>query len=204
MTIDKQKLIADTIMSKLEVIDPYCILAGGAPRDWYFGETANDLDFYYYSNAMTISRSKKQLERALGSEVEVVFEPQERRGSNKDGVLDLYKTMKDLRRIFEANIDGVKVQFMQLVSPNSSFNVLGQMSVSICKVWYKGGKSRYHQDFKLSVASKSMFLSDGYSWTDPHPSKIKERFKSLATGSKESAKKSVVNKVLRDFNMEGS
>ena len=35
MDIQKQQLIANILLTKLEAIDPFCILAGGAPyRDW--------------------------------------------------------------------------------------------------------------------------------------------------------------------------
>ena len=43
MSIVKQQLTANDILSKLEIIDPYVILAGGAPRDWYFGDECRDL-----------------------------------------------------------------------------------------------------------------------------------------------------------------
>ena len=45
------------------------------------------------------------------------------------------------------------------------------MSVSICKAWYKGGVIKLHKDFKMTLASKRMFLSEGYSWSDLHPAK---------------------------------
>ena len=47
-TIEKQMSVAQNVLNKLEFFDPSCILAGGAPRDWYFGNLANDLDFYVY------------------------------------------------------------------------------------------------------------------------------------------------------------
>lgn len=47
--IEHQKFVADTILYKLFPIDPYCICAGGAPRDWYLGKVASDLDIFIYT-----------------------------------------------------------------------------------------------------------------------------------------------------------
>jgi len=51
LPISVEKSIADEVLSRLEVIDPTCILAGGAPRDWWLGQSCNDLDFYILSTA---------------------------------------------------------------------------------------------------------------------------------------------------------
>lgn len=47
-TVIEQQETAREILHKLEITDPSCILAGGAPRDWWFDKVANDLDFYVY------------------------------------------------------------------------------------------------------------------------------------------------------------
>lgn len=57
MKIEEQNVVAKKVLEKIKIVDPYVILAGGAPRDWYFGNPCNDLDIYYYSNAMTIHDS---------------------------------------------------------------------------------------------------------------------------------------------------
>ena len=51
------------------------------------------------------------------------------------------------------------------------------MSVSICKIKMDVFGIHKHRDFKVSEASNTMFLTKGYSWSDPHPSKMFERFK---------------------------
>lgn len=45
MTIQEQKALADWVLGKLS---PHysILLAGGAPRDWYFDKPGNDLDFF--------------------------------------------------------------------------------------------------------------------------------------------------------------
>lgn len=194
MSIEIQKQLANKLLSQLYIISPYVMLAGGAPRDWYFGKEAQDLDIYLYSSAVTINAMQKQLKSATGFDFNHNWELQ------KDDT-SLYTYMPQLRRVFEADIDGIKVQIMQLNNPQDEFKVIEAMSTSICKVWYQGdGKIHMHKDFKLSLASKTMFLNEGYKWTDPHPKKMVERYgKEFTLSTKEQANALVVNKVLRDI-----
>lgn len=170
MNIEKQKEVADYVLSQLEIIDPYCILAGGAPRDWYFNEVANDLDFYMYIRPCTLDRLLGMLQQALP---ECIIESTDKRTHD----VDLYKTMNSLRKVLNTEVGGCKVQIMILTEPDSTFKCLDEFSVSICKIWYKGGQIKRSNDFKITEVYNSMFLSEGYKWTDKHPNKIKERFK---------------------------
>lgn len=192
MGVEQQKIIADEIYAKLQVIDPYCILAGGAPRDWYFGNPANDLDFYFYSNGSTIGAVRKQLEAQFGT-VQLLMD-RERCASSP-----LYKTMEDLVRIWEMEYQGQKVQMIQLGNPRSTFKVVGKMDVSVCQVWYIGGEVKLSENFKLTLASNIMFpTAEGYSWSDPHAQKMITRFKGkFHAGTKESAQDVVIRKALQ-------
>lgn len=51
LTVDEQKQLAGIMFNKLRAFDPNCILAGGAPRDWYFNKEATDLDFFLYQQS---------------------------------------------------------------------------------------------------------------------------------------------------------
>lgn len=41
-----QKSIAVKLLRQFQQIDPFAMIAGGAPRDWDCGQLANDLDIY--------------------------------------------------------------------------------------------------------------------------------------------------------------
>ena len=166
--IEFQKELANKILNDLKIIDPRAYLAGGAPRDWNFGEEANDLDFYYFTQASTMNESSSQLERFF-PKVHMSGEP------NRDK--KLYEHMKGLKRIWNVEIDGVKVQFIQMISIEDCAKAWEHMSVSICKIKMDAFGIHKHRDFKMTEASGAMFLTKGYSWTDPHPSKMFERFK---------------------------
>ena len=191
--LEKQKEIAQTVYTKLKQVDPYAVLAGGAPRDWYFGEIANDLDFYFYSTGVTINAVENQLTNLLGVSVKVV-------PYSKDADRSNYKSMPFLRRVLECEVEGQKIQFMQLTEPSAQFKVVDAMSVSICKIWCTPTlELKPHTDFLKSVTSKSMFLSEGYNWSDKHPSKVYERFqKKFGRSTKEK-----VNNLLIEIALKG-
>lgn len=192
MTIQQQKDIADKILDKLRIISPYAILAGGAPRDWYFGKEARDFDFYFYSPADTQNAVHGQFRKAL--DVDVQFK------QFNDQML--YTHMGCIRRILECEIDGIKCQFMQLNEPKQEFKVVDKMSCSICKAWYLGRDVELHKDFKLSVATKTVFLSDGYNWSDPHPKKIQGYLPELGLScgrDRQQVIELLVNRTLKDF-----
>ena len=191
INITLQQAVADNILSKIRLVDPGAILAGGAPRDWYLGYTANDLDFYFCSTGMTAGAVKKQL-KAVGVEnVE---------SSSDFHTTELYSTMEGLVRIWNTEVSGTKVQLIQLDTPQNRWQVVDRMDVSVCKVWYLNGHINLHSDFKLTLASGVMFLSDKYCWANKHGQKMLERFKGkFVAGTKEQAKTAIVNKALLEI-----
>lgn len=166
--IEFQKQLAAKILNDLKVIDPRAYLAGGAPRDWEFGLEANDLDYYYFTQAQTMAESATQLER---------FFPKVTMSGELHGDTKLYEHMKGLRRIWNTEIEGVKVQFIQMDTIEDRERAWEHMSVSLCKIKMDAFGVHKHRDFKLSIGSGTMFLTEGYNWNDPHPKKIFERFK---------------------------
>jgi hypothetical protein len=191
MIIQEQRVLADSILDKLKVISPYAILAGGAPRDWYLETQANDLDFYLYSSAITVNAALKQLAKTLDIDVERIKAKTEHANS-------LYATMRCLRCIFDVSGYNIPVQIMLLIEPRDEFRVVDLMSTSICKIYYEDGKLTPKRDFLLTMKSGVIFLDEGYKWSDPHPSKMAEKFRGIfPQATKEQAIQLIVNKALR-------
>lgn len=192
-TIEQQKKVAQDIYKKLKIIDPYSLLAGGALRDWYFGNLANDLDFYFFSTGVAVASVVNQLSSIMGVKVDAVKYDED---SHQHGQ---YKSMPFLRRVLEAEIGGEKSQFMQLTEPDAQFKVVDAMDVSICKVWCGADMSiQMHQDFKITLASHGMFLSDGYNWSDRHPQKISDRFPEFHRSTRSDAVQKIVKDALNE------
>jgi len=192
-TIEHQKQVADKVLEQLYLICPEAIVAGGAPRDWYLGKPANDIDVYFSSTTTTASKLIKQLEKCFDG-MQIKFEQQMGKNINP-----LYQTMEGLVRIIEFVLDGVKVQLIQMDTTKRLYSVVGNMSVSVCKVWYTNGKIAPTRDFLITLKSGVMFLSPKYNWNDPHPTKMAEMFKDKFTcGTQDIAKERIITMSLRE------
>ena len=170
MSIEKQKVVADYVLGKFESIDPTCIIAGGAPRDWYFGKEASDIDlFFYFRPDLQMSHIMDALERVGMME----YFLQEKSG---ESIPEHYKRNPYLSRVFEFHVEGVKVQAMQMLEPTFK-SCVGLFPLSICKAWYKNGKISTSKDFDLSMKINSIYITNKlYNDADSYLQKIKGKF----------------------------
>jgi len=166
MSIEFQKQVATKILHKLECADPYAILAGGAPRDWYFGKEANDLDFYVYLQPSTCTFEDLRWER-LGLELTRI--------DWRDSRAEEYKCMKHLQRIYEGFMDGIKFQIMVMREPTFK-SVVPMFGASVCMIWWKGKEVRPTDTFLLSHVFKTIFKKSDYTAKEKHISKMQERY----------------------------
>lgn len=152
---------AREVLHKLEAVDPACILAGGAPRSWFLGKVANDLDFYvwlYETEAHTALRFKR-----LGLDVKLV-----------DFASDAWKDyglMKYLFRIYEGEYRGEKIQVM-CMKVNTFNSVVNHFGVSVCKFWWKGSKVMPTNEALVSLINKTLYIADDYTAKESHVKKM--------------------------------
>lgn len=167
LSIEEQKNIADKIIIRLRAVDPYCILAGGAPRDWHFGNPANDLDIYIWQQHNAQNACICQLKSA-GFEVSPV-------GSEDNRCM--YEANSAINAVY--NVKGFDMQ-VQIISLNTStFNVVDTFPFSICKAWYTPEQGvKLEKDFKITLKTGYIYGTNKlYSDADSYVKKIKERFK---------------------------
>lgn len=179
--IQKQKQVADKVLDRLEIIDPSCIVAGGAPRDWTMGKPASDVDiFLSVSECNTMSTVLKQIQKALGSTgiSEAAYNKLSEKidcGINTDKVAQLYRTNPDILFVFNAEVDGVNCQIICVKVP--TYQVVDKFPFGICKVWYKNGAIRTTKAFDLALALKVLVLTGTlYNNEDFYVKKIREKF----------------------------
>lgn len=166
ITIKHQQEVANKILNTLECADPYAILAGGAPRDWYFNQVANDLDFYVHLPPATCAFESLRWER-LGLSLT--------RFEGRTGLPDEYSCMEHLSRIYEGVEEGVKFQIM--VMREATFkSVVPKFGASVCMAWWKGKEIRVEHEFELSHIFKCIFKKDDYTAKEKHISKMKNRY----------------------------
>ena len=59
--INKQKEAAREVLRKLKILDSNAVVLGGAPRDWFFGKPAKDIDFYISGSTDHVLNSLNEL-----------------------------------------------------------------------------------------------------------------------------------------------
>jgi hypothetical protein len=159
--IEKQKLIADAVLNKLEIIDPYCILAGGAPRNWEFGRPARDLDIYLH-----IPEHMKEfnIKRFSKLTIDVVEMSRSERTIN-------YNTMLSVVNVYKGIYQGIELNLVVTKKPTFEC-VINEFALSINKIWYKNNLTNYNISFIISVISKKLFKNNKYSIKEAHIEKI--------------------------------
>jgi|SRR4028118_202838 hypothetical protein len=168
--IEHQKLVADKVLEKLELLDRWCIVAGGAPRDWYLGNEAKDIDVYLYDSRKTYvyASQREGLLKALGFEIDSKHEDWT--------VPELYKSNHYIAHLYNSTFLGETVQII-FVSEPTFVSVIDTFPISISKVWYKGGEVYTTDDFDRSIKHKILYKTvDSYEEDNKYLLKIREKF----------------------------
>lgn len=164
--IKLQKQVADVILYMLRHIDPTAIVGGGAPRDWWFGRVASDIDvFFHFRNDLQIGIIARLLDD-IGFKLT----------STKDGesLPEFYKLNPDLRCVFESEMFGEKVQLMLMKKP--TFRTIEHFPLNICKIWYRKG-IHTTRDFEKAIKFNAIVkTSELYNNRDKYIQKIMNKF----------------------------
>lgn len=189
-----QKEIAKEVLEELEVIDPHCILAGGAPRDWFFNKPASDLDFYVY-DPLNLSQ-KAWMDRLSKTLLDVKPLGMVEGKSDKD-VEEEYTAMKDLRYVYEGEYMGVIVQVMVMNMPTFT-SVIDNFCVENSKIWWKGGQLHPSWEFLVSHATRTIKVCKEHAPKQRYLDKMVKKFPTykLITGDSEYSERVEVIKSL--------
>lgn len=168
MTIEQQKAIADDVLERLHVLDPHCIVAGGAPRDWYCGKEATDIDvFVYVDPSITFTTFYNMLNKLGFTQVEVLD------GKN---ISEHYTGNPELVCVYNVGGYDTPVQIMRMNSSTYT-SVVPNFPLNLCKVWYKQKRIRANAEFYHGMDKKFIVLS-GELYNNKHQyiTKIKNKF----------------------------
>lgn len=169
MRIKQQMEIANEVLTKLETFDPTCILAGGAPRDWYMGKPATDLDFYIYFRPELSMRYLESIFKDLG------FNLTAKELSNPEIPMN-YKHNPHLKRVYEQFYSGIKIQIMQMDMPTFSC-VVNLFPLDICMIWYKHSQIFPTKEFMNCIRTHTIHLmNELYNRKDKYLDKIRKKF----------------------------
>lgn len=168
MSILAQQNLATRLLDDIFSLDPYAIVAGGAPRDWYLGTEASDIDIFLYPHPRWgTGLFEKLLKKHIGSSVQAV-------GPRDDDLQ--YKMNPHLKTVYNATIEGESVQFMRMTEPTQR-SVIPHFPLSLSKVWFKGGKIHPYPIFTKSVQEKIIVKThEGYADIHRYIEKIQNKF----------------------------
>lgn len=178
--IAQQKRDADELLDKLYLIDPTCIVAGGAPRDWYFGIPATDIDLFVY---IPDGRTTKLIQNLLEKAGLVISS-----AKNGESLLANYKRNPYLRVVF--NVEGFSCPVQIMIMRELTFkSAVPTFPLSICRTWYKDKVIRCTKDFAYSVENKCiLYTNELYNDEDKYIAKIEKKFKDFEIISREDSK----------------
>ena len=170
MTITEQMDIAECVYDIFRGIDPHCILAGGAPADWWLNRPANDLDFYYYvPHTWTNPVTDKQIER-----------------NNRRGLLQKvntksikkssqYEHMQDVKNITEYEYDGMQIHLIRMVEP--TFGLHHNFSAGVTEAWWTPERGlEYSKRFLDGHNNKVISVGAQYTVDNRHIQKLMKKY----------------------------
>lgn len=183
MNIEQQKQTAKKVLSKIKALDSRAIIAGGAARDWYFNNLANDIDIFYFHEEGkycldNIRRETAILKSLLGvSNIDVVgFNSGKKKESDQYPEDDFNNYLKNpnIVNVFECVIDDVKFQFIQLKKQNVNVSTF---AYNMCQAWSDGEHIKTTKLFDLGV-KKELLIETGnlYSNTEKFKQKMVDKF----------------------------
>jgi hypothetical protein len=183
VNIVEQKQIAKTVLDKIKHLDNRAIIAGGAARDWYFNQLANDIDIFYYHeeghyNSDNIRKQTSILRHLLGvGELDVVGFNGTAKTHDATQPKDDYSNYllnPDIVNVFECSIEGVKFQFIQLKKENVQ---VGKFAYNMCQAWSDGVNIWTTSMFDIG-AERELLIETGelYSHTEKFKQKMIDKF----------------------------
>ena len=183
MNVTEQKSIAKTVLGKIRNLDHRAIIAGGAARDWYFNNLANDIDIFYFHEEGkycldNIRRETAILKALLGvSSIDVVgFNSMKEKESDQHPEDDFNNYLKNpnIVNVFECVIEGVKFQFIQLREQNVDVHTF---AYNMCQAWSNGVDIWTTRKFDIGVSKKLLIeTGDLYANTDKFKKKMISKF----------------------------
>lgn len=161
-----QKREAKDLLNKFLLVDPFAMIAGGAPRDWYFDKPANDLDIYLRLPNHNTQALVESLARSVGIvEVKVLGKTTE----------TSYAELPNLKWVFEGRYNGMKVNLM-VMDKGVRGEIVKDFDVAICKTWFDGKECHYHEEFEFCVKTRVCVVHERYTGREAHVQRMAKRF----------------------------
>lgn len=178
MSTEKQKEVAKYILNKLQTVDMWATLAGGACRDWYLGNTASDLDFYiHYSGKYPQWALCEHFGNLLGCEMKIVGKPSGYQNQPDNG--DVHYTQNpDVEYVLGGVVNGVPVQIVIMNCLVNPEQMVRSFCFDICQA-YTRNIDELHMTKAFNEAVKHKVIrvtGEFWSQKEAYIKKIKSKF----------------------------
>lgn len=158
-----QIIAAKRMLDNLQLLCPTAVVAGGAPRDWYFGKPAKDIDCYITDVEL---QQVENLFRLAGIKIKELKKGENRGAYARDKYLEM---VVDFRYMF--------LDFQLMLMQGKPVNrTVDSFPVSICKITYDGVHIDPSYEFKVAEAAKVLLIDPRYKLDDPYIVKIVKKF----------------------------
>lgn len=164
MLIIQEKALATAILKSLQFLDKTAIVAGGAPRDWWFGKECKDLDIYIRNPYLKSAEERRLALTSLGYEVSEIV-PGDKH----------YVSLAGLIAVYECVYEGKNLNFM-FMEETARYPYVQDFSCSICEVFFDGGDIIPNQNFIYSTSTGKVLIHERYTQQDKHVKKMMEYF----------------------------
>jgi hypothetical protein len=168
--IDEMEL-GNQVLDKLYYLDPSSIIAGGAPRDWYFDKNCSDIDVYfYYRPDISTTTVKNILGKIFDVDMKLL-------GSSMSHDKHEHRYLRDdkISNVWEFDYLGKTVQLIRRNIP--TFGVTNSFALNLSMIWFKGNQINPEEHFLTGVKNKSIVkMNPLYLDGDKYVQKIKNKF----------------------------
>ena len=181
--INEQQKLTKEILTKLESIGYTAVCAGGAPRDWYRGVPAVDIDIFVECKKSASSKFHQDVETTFALEL-TSLEPIDNSGEST------YSLNPNINSVTECKIHGQKVQFITIEDQDiCSFKVdctsiHKTFPCNLSQVQWDGTEYSFEPMFEIGIKYKIVeFYPELNSWADEefrfskYYRKMKRKFK---------------------------
>ena len=177
---EKQMQITDRVMSILSDNNVKFKVAGGAPRDWYLGNTAKDVDIFYEKSSVKYNFKNNGFTHCFTTNEGYCLNKmlkKELSAKEFDEIIPGgdYNLNPNVNAVYDTIIDGVNFQFIEVFELD---NLIKNFSHSISMIEYSGNEG--FKPSKLFIASlwNKVIIETGevYSNGESYKQRLQEKF----------------------------
>lgn len=165
------RVAMEVSLNMARMFDPYAIIAGGCPRDIFFGKKVKDIDIYVNTRGYLPQHVIKGCLERIGFEVRKI-----RYGSK---TLDDagYKNPR-IDFLVDAVVPGIDfpIQLVTLKPEYTTFNEVPLFDVNISQFWYNGKYILPDIGAREFIRNGVVKIRDGVDIDDPYVLKLKEKY----------------------------